>query len=46
MKKKVLEKIVEFVNFSLKVDSNSTSTTVFYQPTVPKQLKQFKKYDK
>ncbi len=46
MKKNTFEKIVKFINFSLKVDSNSTSTTLMYQPVPPKAINQFKKNDK
>ena len=46
MKKQILKKIVEVVNLSLKVDSNSTSTTLYYQPPIPKCLKKQKKDDK
>lgn len=43
MKNKKVSKIVEFINFSLKVDANSTSTMSVFQPKMPKQLEQFKK---
>jgi len=43
MKKKSLEKLVNFVNYSLKVDANSTSTYVVFQPQAPKAINQFKK---
>lgn len=41
--KKAVEKIVNFINFSLKVDANSTSTVMSYQPKPPQKIKQFKK---
>lgn len=41
--KKSFKKAVEFINFSLKVDANSTSTFASYQPKVPAKLETFKK---
>jgi len=43
MKNKVVKKIVSLVNFSLKVDANSTSTVFAFQPKVPQKLNTFKK---
>ena len=43
MSKKLLEKAVNFINFSLKVDANSTNTTIAYQPKLPKKYNNFKK---
>ncbi len=43
MKNKVVKKIVSLVNFSLKVDANSTSTVFAFQPKVPQKLNAFKK---
>lgn len=42
MKKNVLEKVVRLINFSVKVDANSTSTTAAYQPKLPKNYNKFK----
>lgn len=39
---KTVEKIVKFINFSIKVDANSTSTGAAYQPKAPEKLKLFK----
>lgn len=41
--KKTIKKFVEIINFSLKVDANSTSTVMSYQPKFPQKLNQFKK---
>lgn len=46
MKSKILSKIIKIVNFSLKVDSNSTSTTLMFQPIPPQALKDYKLNDK
>ena len=46
MKKNVASKAVKIINFSLKVDANSTSTVLAYQPKAPKKLNSFKKNDK
>ncbi|MBQ7203281.1 MAG: hypothetical protein IJS03_04595 [Eubacterium sp.] len=43
MSKKIFEKAINFINFSVKVDANSTNTTVAFQPKLPKQYKKFKK---
>lgn len=43
MKKNVASKAVKIINFSLKVDANSTSTVLAYQPKAPKKLNSFKK---
>ena len=43
MKKEIASKIVNLVNFSLKVDANSTNTVSAYQPKLPKQYSDFKK---
>lgn len=43
MKNKGFSKLVKLINFSMKVDANSTSTMAAFQPKAPKQLKQFKK---
>lgn len=40
--KKSIKKAVEFVNYSLKVDANSTSTAVIFQPKAPAKLEKFK----
>ncbi len=37
-----IKKVVEFINFSLKVDANSTSTGAAYQPKTPAKLDAFK----
>ena len=37
-----IKKVVEFLNFSLKVDANSTSTGAAYQPKAPLKLDEFK----
>ncbi len=39
---KSIKKIVNFINFSLKVDANSTSTAVIFQPKAPAKLEAFK----
>lgn len=39
---KNMRKIINFINFSLKVDANSTSTFVIYQPKIPAKLNSFK----
>lgn len=44
--KRALDKAVNFVNFSLKVDANSTCTVMAFQPKVPEKLNKFKKNDK
>ena len=46
MKTDVLSKVVKAINFSVKVDSNSTNTTAAFQPKLPKQYNQFKKNDR
>lgn len=46
MKKNLVSKIINVINFSLKVDANSTSTLAAFQPKVPQNLKEFKKNDK
>ncbi len=46
MQNKFLEKVVELINCSLKVDANSTSTTMAFQPVVPQKIERFKKNDK
>lgn len=46
MQNKFLEKVVELINCSLKVDANSTSTTMAFQPAVPQKIERFKKNDK
>lgn len=43
MKKELLKKAVNFVNFSVKVDANSTSTIAAYQPKLPKKYNELKK---
>ena len=45
MKKIFLKSLVKFINYSLKVDANSTSTAVAFQPAVPQKLNKFKKHD-
>lgn len=40
--KKSIKKVVEFVNYSLKVDANSTSTVFAFQPKAPAKLEKFK----
>lgn len=40
---KIAKRIFKFINFSLKVDANSTSTGAAFQPKVPKKLSNFKK---
>ena len=42
MKKNALDKIVKFINFSVKVDAKSTSTTYAYQPKLPKNYSELK----
>lgn len=42
MGKNIISKLVEVINFSLKVDANSTSTIVVFQPKIPERLKAFK----
>lgn len=44
--KRALDKAVNFINFSLKVDANSTSTAMAFQPKAPENLIKFKKNDK
>lgn len=39
---KSIKKIVNFINFSIKVDANSTSTGAAYQPKAPVKLAEFK----
>ncbi len=39
---KSIKKIVNFINFSIKVDANSTSTLASYQPKAPAKLETFK----
>lgn len=39
---KSFKKMVDFINFSLKVDANSTSTSVMFQPKAPAKLESFK----
>ncbi len=46
MKKNVVSKAIQIINFALKVDANSTSTVLAYQPKVPQKLNSFKKNDK
>lgn len=46
MEKSVISKAVKIINFALKVDANSTSTVLAYQPKAPKKLNAFKKNDK
>ncbi|MCI9112562.1 MAG: cyclic lactone autoinducer peptide [Eubacterium sp.] len=43
MNQKIANKIIRAINFSLKVDANSTCTTVIFQPKVPAKLAEFKK---
>lgn len=43
MQKKIVNKIIKMINYSVKVDANSVSTTAAYQPSLPKQYSQFKK---
>lgn len=43
MKKNVVSKAIQIINFALKVDANSTSTVLAYQPKVPQKLNSFKK---
>jgi cyclic lactone autoinducer peptide len=43
MKIKLMDKIIKIINFSVKVDANSTSTTAAYQPKLPKEYQNFKK---
>lgn len=40
--KKSIKKVVNFINNSLKVDANSTSTLAAYQPKAPAKLESFK----
>ncbi len=42
MKKNILKNLVKVINCSLKVDANSTSTIVVFQPKIPEKLKNFK----
>ncbi len=42
MKMKKINKLIKLINFSLKVDANSISTAIAFQPPVPKALKRFK----
>ena len=46
MKKTILQNLVKIINYSLKVDANSTSTAVAFQSSVPKNLNKFKKHDR
>lgn len=46
MKNNIAKKFVKLINFSLKVDANSTSTIAAYQPKIPEKLNAFKKNDK
>ena len=46
MKTDALSKVVKAINFSVKVESNSTNTTAEFQPKLPKQYNQFKKNDR
>lgn len=39
---KSVKKIVNFINLSLKVDANSTSTSIIFQPKAPAKLESFK----
>lgn len=41
--KKPIKMIVEIINHSLKVDANSTSTFITFQPKLPQKLNQLKK---
>jgi cyclic lactone autoinducer peptide len=43
MKKNVLEKMVKLINFSVKVDANSTNTSTAFQPKLPKGYSELKK---
>lgn len=43
MNQKIANKIIRAINFSLKVDANSTSTGIIFQPKVPAKLAEFKK---
>lgn len=43
MNKKITNKIIKAINFSLKVDANSTSTGIIFQPKTPAKLIEFKK---
>lgn len=42
MNKKLAKKAINLINFSLKVDANSTSTGAIYQPKAPAKLNKFK----
>lgn len=42
MKKNTMKKMMELVNYSLKVDANSTSTFMAFQPKTPAKLEKFK----
>ena len=44
--KRALDNAVNFINFSLKVDANSTCTVMAFQPKAPEKLNKFKKNDK
>lgn len=44
--KTTLDKTIKFINHSLKVDANSTSTAMAFQPKAPEKLKMFKRDDK
>ena len=46
MKTDALSKVVKAINFSVKVDSNSTNTTAAFQPKFPKQYILFEKNDR
>lgn len=39
---KSVKKIVNLINFSLKVDANSTSTSMIFQPKAPAKLESFR----
>lgn len=41
MKNKNFSKLVKMVNLSMKVDANSTSTAMAFQPKLPKEYKNF-----
>ena len=43
MKKNAMEKVVKFINFSVKADANSTNTSTAFQPKLPKGYSELKK---
>ncbi len=42
MKKELMKKVINLINFSVKVDANSTSTFLSFQPKLPKKYNEYK----